>query len=137
MLEAWQKAWREGFVPFLSLPGLKALKQALQTDDNRLIQGVTPQPAPLQEFESRPVEGACPVGYCGWQGEGLASVGEVEEYFVDLCVRAEQALGDPTGGRYFLNWVDDTPRPEMRRLLLEEVNRALKEGESATGPVAA
>jgi hypothetical protein len=74
-----------------------------------------------------PVEGACVVGYCAWQGDGLDTVGEVEETFARVCFEADQRLGEPAAVRYFLNWYDDTPRDEMRRELLSEVNRALSE----------
>ena len=33
--------------------------------------------------------------------------------------------GEPAGCRWFLNWYDETPRDDMRRMLLAEVNRAL------------
>ena len=74
-----------------------------------------------------PVEGACVVGYCAWQGDGLETVGEVEEFFARVCFEADQRLGEPAAVRYFLNWFDDTPRDEMRRELLDEVNRTLAE----------
>ena len=69
-----------------------------------------------------PVEAACALGYCGWQGDGLETVGEVEEFFARACFEADQRLGEPAACRWFLNWFDDTPRDEMRRELLAEVN---------------
>ena len=36
-------------------------------------------------------------------------------------------LGEPAGCRWLLNWVDDTPREEMRGKLLGEVERSLGE----------
>jgi hypothetical protein len=74
-----------------------------------------------------PVEAACALGYCGWQTEGLATVGQVEEYFARLCSRCDEGLGEPAACRWFLNWYDETPRDEMRGLLLAEVNRTLAE----------
>ncbi|MBX9582421.1 MAG: hypothetical protein K2X87_19125, partial [Gemmataceae bacterium] len=67
------------------------------------------------------------LGFCGWQGEGLESVGEVEEFFARACFEADQRLGEPAACRWFLNWFDDTPRDQMRRELLPEVDRALAE----------
>ena len=44
-----------------------------------------------------------------------------------MCFAIDQRLGEPAGCRWFLNWFDETPRDEMRRLLLAEVARALTE----------
>jgi hypothetical protein len=45
--------------------------------------------------------------------------------FARASFEADQRLGELAGCRWFLNWFDETPRAEMRRLLLAEVNRAL------------
>jgi hypothetical protein len=126
-MESWRKVWREGLVPVLSTNGLRALRRALAKDDPRLTQGSTTTPPPLQCVLDWPVEGACVMGFCAWQGDGLETVGEVEEYFAKVCFEADQRLGEPAAVRYFLNWFDDTPRDEMRRELLGEVNLALGE----------
>jgi hypothetical protein len=57
-------------------------------------------------------------------------VGEVEAAFALACVRAGEALGEPTACRYFFNWYDDADRPTMRRELLGEVNLALADREA-------
>lgn len=74
-----------------------------------------------------PVEAACALGYCGWQGEHLETVGQVEEFFAKLCFEADSRLGEPAACRWFLNWFDDTPRQRMILELLEEVELALAE----------
>jgi hypothetical protein len=124
-MESWRKVWREGLAPQLSPAGLDALRRALVNDDPRLLQGATTSPPPLQCVQEWPVEAACGLGYCGWQGEGLETVAEVEDFFARLCFEADQRLGEPAACRWFLNWFDDTPREEMRSLLLAEVNRTL------------
>ena len=124
-MESWRKVWREGVVPLLSTGGLEALRQALVADDGRLVQGATTTPPPLQCVQDWPVESACALGYCGWVGDGLETVGEEEEFFARMCFEIDQRLGEPAGCRWFLNWFDETPRPEMRRRLLNEVKRAL------------
>jgi hypothetical protein len=124
-MESWRKVWREGLVNQISTGGLKALRRALLNDDARLLQGATTSPPPLQCVQDWPVEAACGLGYCGWQGDGLESVAEVEEFFARVCFEADQLLGEPAACRWFLNWFDETPRDEMRRLLLPEVNRSL------------
>ena len=109
----------------LSNEAVEALRRGLVGDDARLIQGATTTPPPLQCVQDWPVEAACALGYCGWQGEGLETVAEVEEFFARMCFEIDQRLGEPAGCRWFLNWFDETPRDEMRRELLGEVNRAL------------
>jgi hypothetical protein len=124
-MESWRKVWREGVVPLLSTSGLMALGQGLENDDPRLLQGATTTPPPLQCVQEWPVEAACALGYCGWVGDGLETVAEVEEFFARMCFEIDQRLGEPAGCRWFLNWFDETPRDEMRHQLLREVNLAL------------
>jgi hypothetical protein len=126
-MESWRKVWRDGVAPLLTTSGLVALRQALTRDDARLLQGATTSPPPLQCVQEWPVEAACVLGYCGWQGEGLETVAEVEEYFAKLCFEVDQRLGEPAGCRWFLNWFDETPREEAVPVLLAEVDRVLAE----------
>ena len=130
-MQSWQKVWREGVAPLLSTPGLEALQRALTNDDARLLQGATTTPPPLQCVQDWPVEAACALGFCGWQGEGLETVAEVEEFFARMCFEIDQRLGEPAACRWFLNWFDETPRDEMREQLLAEVNRAVAQRRSA------
>jgi hypothetical protein len=125
-MESWKKVWRDGVEPLLSIEGLQALRQGLATDDGRLLQGATTTPPPLACVQDWPVEGACALGYCGWVGDGLETVGEVEEFFARMCFEIDQRLGEPAGCRWFLNWFDETPRDEMRELLLAEVDRSIQ-----------
>ena len=124
-MESWRLVWRDGFVPVLSTAGLESLRDALRGDDPRLTQGSTTTPPPLMCVQDWPVEAACALGFCGWQGDDLETVGEVEEFFARVCFEADQRLGEPAACRWFLNWFDDTPRDEMRRELLAEVEKAL------------
>jgi hypothetical protein len=130
-IESWRMVWREGFGPVLSTAGLVALREALRSDDHRLTQGSTTTPPPLMCVQDWPVEAACALGFCGWQGEDLETVGEVEEFFARACFEADERLGEPAACRWFLNWFDETPRDEMRELLLAEVHRALAQRRSA------
>ncbi len=126
-MDTWRKVWRNGFVPVLSSFGLVQLREALEYDDLRLVQGATTSPPPLLCVQDWPVEACCALGYCGWQGDGLTTVGEVEEFFARCCFEADERLGEPAACRWFLNWFDDTPREEMLRALLAEVELALDE----------
>jgi len=124
-MQPWQKAWRDGLAPELSTAALIALQQALRTDDPRLLQGVTTLPPPLQCIRDWAVEGACALGFCGWQGDGLRTVEQVERYFAKIRANTDDRLGGAPPCRAFLNWFDDTPRDQMRRQLLNEVTREL------------
>jgi len=126
-MESWREVWRKGFAPLISTEGLKALADALAGDDPRLLQGATTSPYPLQCVQERTVEAACGIGYCGWKGDGLETVAEVEEFFSRVCFEVDMALGEPAGCRWFLNWFDETPRDEMRSLLLPEVLASIEE----------
>jgi hypothetical protein len=130
-MESWQKVWREGLAPLLSTAALESLKRALEEDDPRLQQGSTTTPPPLQCVQDWPVEAACVIGFCGWQGDGLESVGEVEEFFARMCFEIDQRVGEPAGCRWFLNWFDETPRDQMRQQLAAEVGRTLAARHSA------
>lgn len=132
-MESWKKVWRDGFAPQLSNEGLEALRTALMVDDPRLIQRATTSPPPLQYVMDWPCEAACPIGFCGWEGDGFLTVADVEEEFARLCFQADEVLGEPAACRYFLSWADETPRDEMRRELLSEVNLILNERSQANG----
>lgn len=133
VLPTWKKIWREGFAPILPYRGLESLVVALTDDDSRLIQGSTTTPPPLVCVLDWPCEAACALGFCGWQGEELGTVGEVEEFFAKSCFQADQRIGEPAACRYFLNWFDETPRAEMRRELLLEVCREIKRRDDLDG----
>lgn len=130
-MESWRKVWRDGVAPLLSNSALESLQRALTNDDARLMQGVTTTPPPLQCVQDWPVEAACALGFCGWQGEGLETVAEVEEFFARTCFEVDERLGEPAACRWFLNWFDETPRDEMREKLSAEVVRALAQRRGA------
>ena len=132
-METWRQVWRDGIVPNASTKGLEALRTALETDDPRLSQGCTTTPPPLMCVMDWPCEGGCGLSFMGWQsgepdddGKPRTTVGQVEEYFAAMCWKCDQSIGEPAGCRWFLNWFDDTPRDEMRRELLAEVELALR-----------
>lgn len=127
-MEAWRNVWRNGFGPLLPTAGLEALRSALVADDPHLTQGSTTIPPPLMSVQSWPVAAACVLGFCGaieHGGFGTATVGECEKFFARACFHADQKLGEPAACRHYLNWFDDTPRDEMRREMLAEVELVL------------
>lgn len=124
--EQWRVVWRKGIAPLLPTEGLEALAVALVIDDPKLIHRHTTCPPPLSHVTNWPCEGACSVGYVGWKcGAGYETVGQVEEFFAKVCYECDQRMQEPAACRWFLNWFDDTPRDEMRKLLLAEVRAEL------------
>ncbi len=108
------QAFRTIIAPQLASVGLNALRKALIEDDHRLIQGCTTSPLPLDALMECKVEGGCAIGYAGWIGHVYQTVGEVSEFFERVC--------DDPDCRYFLDWYDESPRAEMRRELLAEID---------------
>src|SRR5216683_6958278 len=109
-MEKWRRIWREGLAPNLSRAGLLALQSALLDNDPRLLQGAVSSPPTLDALRDCAVNGTCAIGWCGWQGERLRSVGQIEEYFHRICDAADAAFGEPAACRFFLNWYDAAAR---------------------------
>lgn len=133
-MEKWREVFRNGFAPVLPTTALTALAEALRTDDVRLVQGSTTVPPPLMVVQDWECEAGCALGYCGAVvsgGFGVATVEQAEIKFAEWCYEADQLLGEPAACRHFLQFFDDTPRPDMLRDLLPEVERALAEREKA------
>jgi hypothetical protein len=125
-VEKWRDTFRRGFAPLLSDQALKALHQALITDDPRLMQGATCSPPPLAAVQDWPAEACCLVPFGAWQSEGLETVEQIEDYFARTCYAVDEALGEVAACRHLLNWFDETPRAEVRGELTYEVELALE-----------
>lgn len=126
-MKRWQKVWREGIAPQLSTAGLEALKTALETDDVALIQDHTCLPPPLDIFAESHVDAACAIGYCGWKGDGMTTVRELNAMFTSVCLDADTLMNEPGAVSPFLSWFDETARVVVRRELLIEVNLVLEQ----------
>lgn len=129
-MESWRKTFREGFAPFFSTESLIALKSGLESNDSHLIQGSTTEPPPLMCTANWAVNACCAIGYCGWKGNQLKTVEEVEKFFAEMCFKCDSQLGEPAACRWFLNWFDETPRKEVFKLLAEEINTIIQEREN-------
>ncbi len=135
--------WQRGVLPQMTTRQLEVLRDALVSDDNRLLQGATTSPPPLLCVQDWPCEGGCLIAFpyafedgdspeprASW-AEGVAvlaspkTVGEVEQHFAEVCWAADQAIGEPAVIRELINWFDETPREVMRRELLTEVTAGL------------
>jgi len=138
-MESWRHVWRKGVAPVLSTHGLVALRQAVAADDRRLLQMTTTSPAPLECVADWPVEGACAIGFCGWQAEGRETVSEVNHYFAEVCQKSDELLKEPAMIRWWLNWWDDTPRKLVLQEMLPEIDLELerRQQESANKPLQA
>jgi hypothetical protein len=128
-LPMWAKVFREGLAPQLSTRGLLALKEALVNDSEQLLQGTTVEPPALECCRDWPCAAACPVCYCGWHGGELdsAAVGALTDFFAAVAAKADELTGEYASIRHFTNFVDGSPRWEMREKLLEEVCHELSE----------
>jgi hypothetical protein len=101
----------------LSVAHLTALRDALATDNPRLIQGAVVRPLYILRCLGDAPYGACAIGYCGWIGDNLPTVNDVADFFFNLTRKCD--------ARPFYDWFDKTPRDVMRASLLPEVERAL------------
>ncbi|MBM3995175.1 MAG: hypothetical protein FJ303_13635 [Planctomycetes bacterium] len=124
-MEKWRRVWREGLAPNLPVAGLLALERALRDDDPRLLQGVVSTPPPFEAVRNATVTSCCAICYCGWKGDRLRTVGEVEAFYHRICESADAVFSEAAACRFFLNWYDATPRYEMRHEMLGEVRRTL------------
>jgi hypothetical protein len=111
------------FLTLVSEESLAALEDGLRTGDGRLVQKTTTSPPPMPCVSDWPCEGACLVGYCGWRGDGLETVGEVEEYFARMCFEIDRAIGEAAGCRWLLNWYDESPMAEVVAEVIPAIHR--------------
>src|SRR5262245_60946056 len=125
----WKRVWRQGLAPQMSRKALAVLRDALAADDARLLTDFTTSPLPDTDEHDNDVPTvcvrACPLAFCGWQGEGLTYVEDVEEFFSRLAQAADGLTGEPHCVRHFTRFVDDWPRDRWVPLLLAEVERSL------------
>jgi hypothetical protein len=122
-IEKWRDTFRRGIAPTLSDAALEALRVGLLEDDPRVLQGCSTRPPPLTACWSIPCEAACPIGYAGWQGEGIETVGGVEEFLRGVLAESDRLTGERGSARHLLNWVDCSPRDVVRREMLAEIRR--------------
>lgn len=93
-----------------------------------MIQEATTIPPPLLCVQDWPCEAACFIVYpFAFKDAEDTLVGEAEEFFARICYQIDQACGESTACRYFLNAFDEWPRKEMISNLLAEVKKELDE----------
>lgn len=121
-LPKWQLMFRSGFAPLLSTKALEALRDGLEKNDERLVQGITCVPPAIQGCKELPPQQACALAYAGWHGERIQTVGALEEWFAEICLSAQERVKWEVKPSDFLSFFDDTPKELMSRYLLQEVN---------------
>ena len=119
-----KKDWRHAFraiAPDLPTEGLQALVEEIRTHGDRLCQQSVTQPkSPYHGFEDDTPEKACVIGFCGWQGLGLHTVGQVHAYYIAFGQTSHKEIVD------FVDWWDSLPSQALgEQLLLAEVEREL------------
>jgi hypothetical protein len=128
-MTTWQEVFRTHVAPKLTPEYLRILRNALWSNDPRLIQGHTAEPLLhiLERDLAHKVAAtcACAIGFrrlC----EGPASVAEVENSFNLFMADAGRPEVVP-----FLRWYDQTPREEVFPALAAEIGAILAESEAA------
>ena len=109
--------WQEGIQPSISSTALRSLLEALERDDERLLQGASTSPPPLYPCDSWPCEASCPVCWLLWEGSQEMSVKEVCEFLGNIASHCEDALQEVGAIRHFMNWWDENPRELVRAKL--------------------
>lgn len=125
MNEVALKIFREGLAPILSLEGLLALERAMETDDPRLLQGGTTEPPPFSFCADWKPARACLIALPYWLGDGLETLGEIEEAFARTCHEIHLRTGIINAAGELLTPYDTMPREEMIATFLPEVKAAI------------
>ena len=130
-VDAWRSTLRKGFIPLMSTGALVGAGAGAGDGRPEVDPGGDDHAPALQAVQDWPCEAADFVGYGGWQGDGLDTVGEVEEFFARLCFECDNRLGEPAGCKHWLNYWDETPRNEAFENALWEVRYALETRDNA------
>ena len=124
-MRTWREVWREGLAPQIPTAGLTALRDALASDDPRLIQLSPTEPMALPRLEDWPCVAADAVGFAFWQALNLKSCGAVNAAWEEAMYQCSLLLGTAAACAPFLDFYDSTPRPALLVELRAEVELAL------------
>jgi hypothetical protein len=127
MNDAARHAFTYGFAPQFTEATLIALRDALVSDDPRLMQGRTTEPEPVLMHHGLKIECACAIGFCAWVQNQSVTVGEVLIGYGDMLDQADRNLGRMCAYSPFLHAFDDTPREIVFPAMAELVNEILSE----------
>jgi hypothetical protein len=128
-VERWRRVWRQGLVLQFTTLDLGALRAALASDDQRLIQGSTTVPSLAEEDQQAGVRcgpktlasKACLIGLCG-MNRGLRTIGDVSDFYQEVYDTADADVDFQA----FISWFDNASRERMRTAMLEEIDREIR-----------
>jgi hypothetical protein len=109
----------------LSSAELRAILRGLRANAPEWFQGGTTWPPLVAGGEEQQADCVCALGMAAWEGRRLRAVGAIARFVEQLCRHADERLGEPGAINAFLNWHDEAPRAEVRRVLLRELRREL------------
>lgn len=131
----WQEGLRLGFAPQLDDTMLERLRDALLSDDPRLLQGQCCQPVQSVNGEDPPAIRACFLGIVAMLRDPnhTPTITEVCVAFSRMLHEADKRLRPHCrqGGRVFIDWYDATPWHHMRKVLAAELDAILWERRNA------
>lgn len=108
----------------VSRPTVESLREALASDDLRLIQRESVRPGSHDAGELD-CEGACLIGFLGWREAGAVRVWQVDRQFYRLCNDLLRASPTWLPAFPLVTYWDDTPRDEAFAAVLAEVEAYL------------
>jgi hypothetical protein len=120
----WREAWPE-LEAKLSTAVLEAILAGLETNDPRMVQGITHLPTLATAPSNAPPTCGCLVGFGLWIGENLTTIGEVDGRF------GEVNRSVPVAYRVFLAWDGSQGIAEARKLFLPVVRAAVERRKKA------
>ena len=91
-MDSWRIVWRDGFGPVLFHGGAGGPPRCPEGRRPPLGAGRDDHAAPADVRAGLAGRGRVRPGLCGWLGEGLSTVGEVEEFFARACFEADERL---------------------------------------------
>lgn len=132
-MKPWRRSFRECWCPVLSGAELRALLEALECDDARLIHGQTAKPVGWTLELGKPCVQACAIGAAIWlaHGPGLTA-GQVMRAWEDrVHAAAMHGRGIYSEPWHFYAWWDrvggasEDQRRRVYRLVAREIRREL------------
>lgn len=132
-----EEIFEKGISPFLPLEGLIALKEAIETDSDELLQGET-----VEGTYQGKIAGCCAIAYTGWYAGFFGPCEDAIFYLDDRRAEADERLGIEDATDQFIAWYDDIPRVDLQTEFLPVVERCINErlrlrNGASTSPVSA
>ncbi len=136
VMDDWKRAFREGFLAVATRQSLERVRGLLLDDSPSLVQKVTAVNAAGVAGSSAGEDacaGACLVAQLSWRERTVYRAYfdfSLDSDAIDLALRRKKVVsgGDPERtltSRDLTRWYDRTPRDEMRRELIAEIDLAL------------